>query len=97
MSERFAIVTYEIRCNQGRGGLGFGYLVETPDGRAWCFPSMETAEKFPDKLNAFELNPARLKRQCDSDNGRRCFVYVSAEEIPINIEAHSAINAVASE
>lgn len=56
-------------------GLGFGHLVETPDGRAWCFPSVETSEKFPDELDAFELNPARLKHQPETDDGRRCFVY----------------------
>ena len=79
MRERFAIVTYEIRRKRGRdmdyGGLGFGYLVETPDGCAWCFPSVETAEKFPDELDAFELNRTRLKRQPETDDGRKCFVY----------------------
>jgi hypothetical protein len=99
MSERFPIVTYEIRCDQGGGGLGFGQLVETPDGRAWCFPSIETVTKFPDKLNAFEVNPARLKRQSDADDGRRCFVYISASEIAINNEAdcQSVMNIIASE
>jgi hypothetical protein len=79
MRERFAIVTYEVRRKRGRGpdygGLGFGYLVETPDGRAWCFPSVETVAKFPDETDAFEINTARLKRQAETDDGRRCFVY----------------------
>ena len=79
MRERFAIITYEIRRRRGRsadyGGLGIGYLVETPDGRAWCFPSVETAEKFPDEIDAFELNTARLKPQADTEDGRRRFVY----------------------
>ena len=81
MRERFALVTYEIRRRLGRhagpnsGGLGFGYLVETPDGRAWCFPSVETVGKFPDEGDAFEINRQQLKRQPETDDGRRCFVY----------------------
>jgi hypothetical protein len=74
MAERFAIVTYEVQ-HKGNAGLGFGYLVETPDGLAWCFPSEETGEKFPDQAGAFRINPASLKPQPDCDNGRRQFLY----------------------
>jgi hypothetical protein len=78
MRERFAIVTYEVRRKLDRGGLGFGFLVETPDGRAWCFPSEETRQKFSDQLGAFEINIAHLKPQPETDDGRRCYVYVGA-------------------
>jgi hypothetical protein len=74
MTQKFAIITYEIR-QKGRAGLGFGYLVETPDGHAWCFPSEETGERFPDEIGPFRLDPARLKPQPDSEDGRKCFVY----------------------
>lgn len=74
MREQFAIVTYEIRQNR-RAGLGCGYLIETPDGQSWCFPSEETGEKFPGEIGAFALNPAHLKPQPDAEDGRKCFVY----------------------
>ena len=76
MRDRFAIVTYEVRRKRDQGGLGFGFLVETPDGRAWCFPSEETRKKVPDQIGAFEINIAQLKRQPEADDGRRCYVYV---------------------
>ena len=76
MRERFAIVTYEVSATRGKRGLGFGYLVETPDGKSWCFPSPETADKFPGEIEAFQLNPARLKIQA-SDDDRRRFVYAA--------------------
>ena len=72
--EGFPIVTYEIQPVRGRGGLGFGWLIETPDGRSWCFPCGETAERFPD-AGAFEIDRARLKVQPDSEIGRRHYVY----------------------
>ncbi len=74
MAERFPIVTYEIQYKSA-AGLGFGYLVETPDGNCWCFPSVETGEKFPDRADAFRLDPARLKPQLDCEDGRKQFVY----------------------
>lgn len=74
MAEGFVLVTYQVRHKLNLVGLGFGYLVETPDGRAWCFPSLETRETFPDENEAFEVNPERL--ECaQTDDGRRCLVY----------------------
>lgn len=74
MRERFPILTYEIR-QCGRAGLGMGYLVETPDGRAWCFPSEETGMRFPGEDKPFALDAARLRPHADSQDGRRTFVY----------------------
>jgi hypothetical protein len=75
VEERLAIVTYEVRRRAQHAGLGFGYLIETPDGRAWCFPSRETRMQFPGEEEAFELNPERLKEDADSDSGRRAYIY----------------------
>ena len=75
MEERFAVVTYEVRRRKQHAGLGFGFLVETPDGRAWCFPSSETRSQFPGEEKAFEMNPERLREQPGSDSGRRAYVY----------------------
>jgi hypothetical protein len=74
MPERFAIVTYQVRGKLNLVGLGFGYLVETPDGRAWCFPSLETRAIFPEETEAFELNLERLESR-RTDDGRHCLVY----------------------
>ena len=78
MRERFAIVTYEIR-RAGRAGVGIGYLVETPDGHHWCFPSPETGGKYPDETEPFKLDPERLRPQPDDEIGRRCFVYAGGQ------------------
>ena len=77
MRERFAIIFYEVR-RQSRAGLGIGYLVETPDGQAWCFPSPETEEKFPGEIDAFPVDLGRLRPQPDNESGRKCFVYAPA-------------------
>ncbi len=74
MSERFALLTYEIH-QRGQAGLGIGYLIETPDGKSWCFASEETRMRFPGSEIAFALDPARLRPQADADDGRRRFVF----------------------
>ena len=74
MAEKFPIVTYELEHN-GAVGFGLGYLVRTPDGNAWCFPSEETVEKYPRQAEAFGLIASNLKEQPDSGNGRRVFLY----------------------
>ena len=72
MAEKFPIVTYEL---EDKSGFGLGYLVHTPDGKIWCFPSEETLEKHPRQAGAFALVAANLKEQADSGNGRRVFLY----------------------
>jgi hypothetical protein len=74
MRKLFAILVYEVSGKPDRAGLGIGFLVETPDGRAWCFPTDETKSKFPGQ-DTFEVISERLKRQPDTDDGRLSYVY----------------------
>ena len=74
MVEKFPIVTYELE-HDGGVGFGLGYLVRTPDGKSWCFPSEETTEKYPGQAEAFGLVASSLKEQADSANGRRVYLY----------------------
>ena len=74
MAEKFPIVTYELE-QDGAIAFGLGYLVRTPDGKAWCFPSEETMEKYPRQGEAFSLIASQLKEQPDSGNGRRVYLY----------------------
>jgi hypothetical protein len=81
MSERFPIVTYELEQN-GSVATGVGYLIHTPDGNVWCFPSNETIEKYPAQKAAFAIASSQLREQYDSGNGRKIFTYQGGRKHP---------------
>jgi len=62
MTDEFPIVTYQFE-QVGHAAIGIGYLVMTPDGLAWCFPSRETLAKYPGSADAFEVDPANLRNR----------------------------------
>jgi hypothetical protein len=82
------IVIYWIR-REGDPEFGFGYLVQYPDGSAYCYPAESTAEKQPSLSGGFQIDPQHLRAQPDTGADRPLYLY--AVEVPAPLEAQKTL------